>query len=162
MAYHIAQMALQNQPNVTFDIPESWYSNYRIYGYNFLALHGEDILSYVGFPWYGATRSARNYVAMFRRAEKRLIRDRQPKTVAELEACSIVPDYVLIAHFHSEAQWEAADVEHFANGTMAGVSYYGAKRRMVISRPKQTVLFVHPKYGIGMQCSIDLDEIGGN
>jgi hypothetical protein len=160
MAYRIMQMALEHQPNVEFVIPDAWYANFKVYTYNFFAIHGENIRSYVGFPWYGATRAARKYVAMFRLAQKRMIRDMKPQTPDEFEACMIVPDYAILGHFHSGTTWEAPDVEHFVNGAMPGVSQYGAKKVMSISKPRQRLMFVHPKYGVTLRCPIDLDEVG--
>jgi len=160
LAYKVMEMALVDQPNVEFIIPESWYANYKVYSYNFFAMHGENIRSYVGFPWYGATRAARQYVAMFRLAQKRKIRDTNPQTREEFDACMIVPDYALLGHFHSDTTWESPDIEHFVNGSMPGVSSYGARRVMVINKPRQRMMFVHPKYGVTMRLPIDLDEVG--
>ena len=160
MVYRIMEMALSNQPNITWTIPEAWYANFKVYHHNFFTMHGENIRSYVGFPWYGATRAIRKYVAMFRLAQKRKIRDTNPQTRDEFEECLIVPDYALLAHFHSSTTWEAPDVEHFVNGAMPGVSEYGAKKVMVINRPRQRMMFVHGKYGVTMRCPIDLDEVG--
>jgi len=160
MCYRIMQMMLQDQPNIDWIIPESWYVRHNIQGWNFFAIHGEDIRSYAGFPWYGATRDARNYVGMFRLAQRRMIRRASPKTVEELQECMIVPDYALLAHFHTEATWESPDIEHFANGAMPGVSAYGAKRIKKINRSSQRMFFVHPKFGVTMRCPIDLDDIG--
>jgi len=159
LSYRITQMALEHQSNVVFDIPESWYVNFKIYQHIFFAMHGENIRSYVGFPWYGATRAARQYVAMFRLAEKRRIRDRDPQTREEFEDCLIVPDYALLGHFHTTTTWEAPDIEHFANGSMPGVSHYGAKKVMKINKPSQRLFFVYPKYGVTLRCPIDLDEV---
>jgi len=159
MCYKMLEMAFKDQPNIDFIIPESWYTNVKIQGYNFFATHGENIRSYVGFPWYGATRAARKYVAMFRLAQKRKIEREKPQTVEEWESCMIVPDYALLAHFHTEATWAAPDIEHFANGAMPGVSQYGAKNVMVINKPSQRMFFVHPKYGVAFRCPIDLDWI---
>ena len=142
-----------------WNIPETWYSHFRVQGWNFFGIHGEDIRSYVGFPWYGATRAARNYVAMFRLAQRRRLRDNPPKTVEEYQDALIVPDYALLAHFHQKANWEAPDIEIFANGAMPGVSRYSAKDLKVIGTPKQQMMFVHPKYGVGLRCPILLDNI---
>jgi len=159
LAYHIMQMGLAGQPNVTFDIPETWYVNFRVYQHIFFAMHGENIRSYSGFPWYGATRAIRKYVAMFRLTQKRMIRDRDPQTREDWEECMIVPDYALLAHFHSDTTWDAPDIESFVNGSVPGISKYGAKAVMTMNRPRQRMMFVHPKYGVTIRCPIDLDEV---
>jgi len=159
MCYHIMKMMLREQPNIRWIIPESWYVQEAIQGWNFLGMHGEDIRSYVGFPWYGATRNMRQYVGMFRLVQRRRIRREDPQTIEELRECMMVPDYTLLAHFHTEATWEGPDIEHFVNGAMPGVSKYGAKQRTVINRPSQRMFFVHPKYGVTIRCPIDLDDV---
>jgi len=160
LAYHIMKMALEGQPNVTVNISESWYSNFRIYNHVFFAMHGENIRSYAGFPWYGATRAIRKYAAMFRLTQKRMIRDRNPQTREEWEECMIIPDYALLGHFHSDTTWDAPDIESFVNGSVPGISKYGVKNVMVMNRPRQRMMFVHPKYGVTVRLPIDLDEVG--
>lgn len=158
LIYHIAKRALQNK-NIEWDIPETWYSHFRVEGWNFFGMHGEDIRSYVGFPWYGATRAARNYVAMFRLAQKRNLKQNPPTTIEEFQEALIVPDYALLAHFHQKANWEAPDIEIFANGAMPGLSRYSTKRLKTMNTPKQNMMFVHPRYGVGLRCPILLDNI---
>jgi hypothetical protein len=161
LSYQIMMRLLQEQSNISWEIPESWFTLFSIYNYRFLATHGDKgIRSYVGFPWYGATRAAHKYQSMFRVAQQRLLRENQPQTAEEYENCMLVPDYVLMAHFHTLANWEDIDVEILANGTMAGVSHYGAGEKLVISRPSQRMFFVHPKYGVGFRCPIRLEDIG--
>lgn len=159
LVYHIVKRALQNQPNIEWVIPETWYAHFVVQGWNFFGMHGEDIRSYVGFPWYGATRAARNYVAMFRLAQKRNLRRNPPETVEEFQKALIVPDYALLAHFHQKANWEAPDIEIFVNGAMPGLSRYSTKQLKTMNTPKQNMFFVHPRYGVGLRCPILLDDI---
>lgn len=159
LIYHIAKQALKEQTNILWDIPEAWYVRFNVLGWNFFGMHGEDIKSYVKFPWYGATTAARNYVGMFRLAQRRKLRNDPPKTVEEFEKALIVPDYALLAHFHQQANWEAPDIEMFANGAMPGLSRYSAKDLKIIGVPKQNLLFVHPRYGVGLRCPILLDNV---
>ena len=42
LAYKIAEIALKDQENVAFQIPESWYAHFSIYDWNFFAIHGEN------------------------------------------------------------------------------------------------------------------------
>jgi len=159
LIYNIAKLALERQDNIMWNIPGTWYANFEIKGHRFFAIHGEDIISYVGFPWYGATRAARDYVAMFRLVRKRRLRRNPPQSVDEYRDMEIVPDYALLGHFHTQANWEAPDVEMMSNGTMPEVSIYGAKRRKTISRSSQRMFFVHQKYGMAMRCPIILEDI---
>lgn len=161
LIYNVARLALEQQDNIIWDIPDTWYVNFAIKGFRFLGIHGEDIISYVGFPWYGATRAARDYVGMFRLAQRRRLRNSPPQTVEEYTEAMIVPDYALLGHFHTPANWEAPDIELLTNGAMPGVSIYGAKRRKVIGRPSQRMFFVHQKYGMAMRCPIILDDVMG-
>ena len=72
----------------------------------------------------------------------------------------IIPDYALLGHFHSDTTWDAPDIESFVNGSVPGISKYGVKNVMVMNRPRQRMMFVHPKYGVTVRLPIDLDEVG--
>lgn len=158
MIYKCLEYNLRDQSNISWIVPDSWYTLFRIYSYNIFAMHGEDIRSYVGFPWYGADRTIRKYVAMFRAVQKQNLKN-PFNTVEQVLDEMIVPDYAYLAHFHSRTEWEAPDVECFVNGSFPGVSRYGIKQIKALSRPSQWLHFVHRKYGVTSRWPIYLDTI---
>lgn len=158
MSYRYIEALLAQQDNITYDFPETWYSLFDIYGWKFFMAHGEDIRSWAGFPWYGITRFMRDYQAMMHLITRNNIRNEKPETLEDLMPLLMEFDYCLLAHFHQSAMWDDVDVEVMVNGTMAGVSLYGAKRVHKLSRPRQQMFFVHPEHGVTGRYPIYLDR----
>lgn len=57
LLYRILQLELADQDNVTFEIPKSFWALHEVEGHQFLLLHGDNIKSWAGIPWYGIERA---------------------------------------------------------------------------------------------------------
>lgn len=163
LLYHIAEIALSDQPNLKFKSYPTWYFIHDIFTYKFLVLHGEDVMSWAGIPFYGIERLVKDYYMLGGQSTKRILRrlslnDRM--TVAEFLELMQLPDYVCIGHFHNPMLWPIMGVEVLANGAMSGASYFSAKRLHRFASPSQNMFFVHEEHGVGLRLPISLDEIG--
>ena len=60
ICYQMLSGLLSNQPNIKFNIPRSFWAIHKINNFNFLLIHGDNINSYLGMPWYGINRTVAN------------------------------------------------------------------------------------------------------
>ena len=164
LLYHIAEIALSDQPNLKFKSYPAWYFTHDIFTYKFLVLHGEDVMSWAGIPFYGITRLVKDYYMLGGQSTKRILRRlnlSDTMTVAEFLELMQLPDYVCIGHFHNPMLWPIMGVEVLANGAMSGASYFSAKRLHRFTPPSQNMFFVHEEHGVGLRLPICLGEVGG-
>ncbi|MBU0846866.1 hypothetical protein KKH23_06710 [Patescibacteria group bacterium] len=160
--YYAMDKALSAQPNLTFIAPSTWYHIHQIYSYKFLALHGEDALSWAGIPWYGIKRLVQDYGTMAGHITKQRLRQMpmdHTMTVGEFLGLMDFPDYVTIGHFHDPVAWTIMGIGLLANGAMSGASHYSAKNRHNVTPPSQKMWYVHPDHGVRLQMDIDLEEV---
>lgn len=160
LAYYMIQLALKDQANFKINIHEAWYFIDQIFSWKFLGLHGEDVLSWAGIPFYGIERAVKNYYMMLGMVTKESLRNMDPTAslaVDQVLSLLDLPDYVTIGHFHNPMIWNIMGVEVLANGTLAGVSLYGAKKLRRLSKPSQQVFWVHPEHGVSERCPVNLN-----
>lgn len=137
--YRNIQWLLRGHGNVQMDVPVEWWQIREINGHNFCFIHGEDIMRWSGFPWYGQARVVQSYTA-FGQNQGTPFR------------------YFVHGHHHQSLDLSIPIGETFANGSFVGFTRYTTKRlNMAGIRPAQTVLFVHPKVGVTARYRIHLD-----
>ena len=56
LVYLIVEKMLANQPNLTMNIPVSFWTIRQVGGLRFLIMHGDQVKSWMGFPFYGLNR----------------------------------------------------------------------------------------------------------
>jgi len=162
LAYYAIEKAMSAQSNFTMHTHEAWYFIDQIFTWKFLGLHGEDVLSWAGIPFYGIERAVKDYYMMLGMVSLSKIRDLDPMVemaASQFLSMLMLPDYVAIGHFHNKMVWDIMGVEVLGNGTLSGVSLYGTKRRRRLSRPSQNVFWVHPEHGVGERCPINLSKV---
>ena len=162
LCYYIIEKTLKDQPNFTMHNHEAWYFVDEVLGWKFLGLHCEDVLSYVGVPWYGIERAVKDYYMMLGQVSLNNLREMEPTTelaVQQFLSMLKLPDFVTIGHFHNRIAWDVMGVEVLANGALSGASIYSTKRRRRLSRAQQFFFCVHPEHGVGMRCPIDVSKI---
>lgn len=125
--YNNLALLLKDQPNITFQIPLSWWAGTEIKGHNFLVMHGDLIKSWGGIPFYGINRMVAKWIEI-EAAHKRFFR------------------YFIASHFHNWAGIQTAAGENILNASMKGGDEY-ATGLALYSEPKQLLFGVHPKYG---------------
>lgn len=132
--YETLTLLLQNQKNIEFRIPLSPWAGVEIRGWRLLAMHGDDIKSWAGIPFYGINRAADRMLAI-EAVQKRYFQ------------------YFVIAHFHQKGILQWAPGEKIINGSMIGTSEHGVS--IDYAKPLQLLFRIHQKYGKTWELSIN-------
>jgi hypothetical protein len=114
---------------VTFQTPASGDAVVHVYGWRFLATHGDRIGSRGGMGFIGPA-------ATIARGVKR--------TLDYYATLGTVIHWVLMGHFHTRLELERC----FVNGCLPGVTEYAKSGRMIPAPAEQWLLFVHPEKGV--------------
>lgn len=126
--YQILSLLLANQTNVKFHIPQSFWTLYEINGKNFLFLHGDNVNSYSGIPWYGIERTIAKL--------KELLESKDQKF-----------DYICMGHFHNRNILDRVKGELIINGSLIGGNEFSIGKLFTSSLASQHLCGVHHKYG---------------
>jgi len=128
--YKALEASTINQPRIKWHIAtKDWKSIFKIYGYGFLATHGDMIKRIYNSPFYGMTRQAERWANAYRD--------------------KIRLDYVLYSHFHSiNTGMRHNRLEIFVNGSFTTDDTYAEENIGVASVPEQLLFGVHPHFGV--------------
>jgi hypothetical protein len=137
IVYKFIEKTLKNYPEFSWQISESWWQVDKIYNYNFLMFHGDDIRGWQGIPYYGIDRAAKNYREL-------------------LELLGIRYDYMEIGHFHMPSELAGVTTEKFINGCWPGGTIYSMKGLGAANTPIQKLFAVHPRQGVTYRYPIRL------
>lgn len=137
--YKYIETKLQNQERIKFDIPLAWWRVIEIQGYKFLLLHGDDIRSWNGLPYYGIDRADARWTTL-------------------LSAYEIYFDYILMGHFHAQTELPRVRGEKIINGAWPGGSVYALKSLVTAGRPSQKLFAVHREHGKTWSFNLFLDK----
>lgn len=162
LMHHLAKAQLGAQPNLKYVVHDSWYFLDTIYGFKFLGLHGDDCRGWAGVPFYGIQRMIKDYSMLGSMATKQALRRMRMSdtmTVEDVLEMLHMPDYACLGHFHTPMLWALMGIDILANGAMCGSSVYSAKRLHTATPPRQKMLFIHPKHGVGLRLDIDLKDV---
>ena len=135
LVYQMIAMFLQKQKNVTFHIPESFWTVRDVLGTRFLLMHGDGNQSWSGFPWYGIERSIGKMRTML--------------------GNDMPFDRVALGHYHDPVDTERWSV----NGNFKGGDEFSIGKLYSSCRPSQTLLYVHPENGVVGTERIYLDKL---
>jgi hypothetical protein len=135
---HIEALLRNYQDRIKFNIPQSWWYVDEIQGWNFLLLHGDDIRSWNGLPYYGIDRADAKWSQL-------------------LNANGIQFDYMEMGHFHAPTELPRIRGEKFINGCWPGGSILALKSLVTSSRPCQRLFAVHPERGVAWRYPIWLE-----
>lgn len=124
--------------NVNFIIPRSFFMTTVINENRCVLLHGDDIRSWMGRPYYGIDRAARNFTQLMRTIEHDF-------------------NYFMLAHFHESAELQNANGEILINGSFIGGGEYSIGRMGVCAPPRQLV-FGMGKAGMSFSYKIGFRE----
>ena len=139
MVYKLLERHFEDNPNITFAIPESNEVLYRVYNKRFLAMHGDMLGVRGGDGIIGALG---------------------PITRGEIKvrgsAINVLSDYdmLLMGHWHQPLWLPRVIV---ANSLVGYNEYAKNALRAPFSVPSQPLFFVHPKYGITSRWEIYLE-----
>ena len=121
--------SISKYDRITWQITKSWWQIDKIYDYNFLMFHGDDIRSWQGIPYYGIDRAAKNYREL-------------------LELMGLSYNYLELGHFHVPSELSGVTTEKFVNGCWPGGSLYSMKGLVTANYPVQKLFAVHPTQGV--------------
>ena len=124
LVYYMLKMRLERNPKVYLELPDSWFKVVEIMGWNFLLAHGDDILSWLGIPWYGLQRSKWKMQELL-----------QPERV----------DYYVVGDKHTAGDVIASNL--IMNGCWPGGSEFSLKNLQVGGAPVQLFFGVDTTYG---------------
>lgn len=162
LMHYLAKTKLGAQPNLSYNIYDTWYFLDAIYGFKFLGLHGDDCRGWAGVPFYGIQRMIKDYSMLGSMATKQALRRMQMSdtmTVEQVLEMLHMPDYACLGHFHTPMLWTLMGIEVLGNGAMCGSSVYSAKRLHTATPPSQRMFFVHRDHGVGIRIPLDLSEV---
>ena len=131
---------LKDCPNIKWNIPKSWWMVVPIKGWKFYLTHGDDLVRYMGVPWYSLERM-------------------DGKVTLMLQEQDIKFDYIVMGHHHQSIQWDRPWGERIVNGSFSAGNPFAAKKLQLSTRPTQTMFGVHPEHGISWRYLIRLDRI---
>jgi hypothetical protein len=136
LVYHYCREKLRQFKNVEFNISESWYMIVQKFGWKFLLVHGDDVRSWMGVPYYGLERSESRY--------QKMLSDYQSGF-----------HYFCCGHHHQEATIKS---RIFMNGNWVGGSELSIKVLQVANPPTQLLFSVHPQFGVTWERNIQLQN----
>ena len=130
ICYKFIEASFRNNQRVVFDVPKTWWMNKKIRNHNFLSLHGDEIK--------GGIKGVEDAAEKISHINK------------------IIPDYVLIGHFHNSADYSTNFGRVIANGSWVGGDIFSLKNLRKGSKPEQKIFGIHDKRGITWSYNIDL------
>lgn len=135
--YHLLRLELADQENITFDIPKSFWHLVEVEGHTFLLLHGDNIKSWNGIPWYGIERAMLRLTTLLA-SQRRFF------------------DYACVAHFHNAGALDRVNGELILNGSLPGGNEFSIGALFASTMPRQVIFGVHPEHGKTWSYGIDL------
>lgn len=136
--YQYLAMFLAVNSRIKCCFPKSFFHIKRIYDWNFLMMHGDNIKSWMRIPWYGIER------AMWR-------------LDSLLGGQDIKVQYRIIAHFHNTGELDRAPGETIINGSVRGGSEHSLISCFEFDRPTQLFFGVHKEIGMTWRYPLRLD-----
>jgi len=143
MLYQWISVFCKNQKNIEFHIPKSFMTTVKVCNRNLLLSHGDFINGAgSGTAISKGINNMRN-VLQFRKGLQEEIGNLRNEYAA-------LPDYfdsVLIGHFHRIDEIDIGTGAIHICGCMKGGDEFAMQRVQAINKPRQLVLYYHPKYG---------------
>lgn len=140
--YNTLAQLLQNQPNVSFNIPLSFWAIVEIQGWKFLVMHGDLIKSWGSIPFYGINREVSKWIKI--QASQK-----------------VFFNYTVMSHFHTFAMLQSPTGEDILNGSLKGGDEYAAGLGLY-NDPVQILFGVHKRYGKTWQLPLNAKHAEDN
>ena len=144
MLYQWVSVFCQNQKNIEFHIPKTFMTTINVCNRNILLAHGDFING--GGSGTSINRGVSNMrnVLSFRKGLKEEINNIQDNS---LESVPDNYDSALLGHFHRIDEIDIGTGAVHICGCMKGGDEFAMQRVQSINKPRQIVLYYHPKYG---------------
>jgi len=126
LTYSMMNLILRDQPKIETHLSNTFYAAFKVFDWFFFGIHGDELKSYYGLPYYAVDRTHKRWENMLGR----------------------VIHFFLIAHHHQCALLPSANGgKKIMNGAWVGANNL-TKNIQQASLPAQQLLFVHPEEGI--------------
>lgn len=139
VCYQMMSSLLANQKNIKCTIPKSFWHIHEINGHQFLVIHGDNINSSLGIPWYGIQRTVANL--------KELLAAKNQKF-----------DYIVLGHFHNYGLLDRVKGELIVNGSIIGGNEFSVGKMFTSSEACQHFCGVHAKRGMTFRYKINIQH----
>jgi len=139
--YQFLGLFLANNPRIKCNFPKSFFIVKNVRDWTFLLIHGDNIRSWMGIPWYGIERM------MWKLGD--LLKDK-----------GININYRVLGHFHNTGELDRAFGELVVNGSMIGGTEYSLMSMGEFNRPTQLFFGVHTEIGMTWRYPLRLDLEG--
>ena len=146
MLYQWIAAFCRNQTNIEFHIPKTFSTTIEVANRQIFLTHG-DFINGAG-SGTAITKGVLNMrnVLQFRRGLEDEIRNLEIKNL-EQSGISTYFDTVLMGHFHRIDEIDIGTGAIHLCGCMKGGDEFAMQRVQAINKPRQLVLYYHPKYG---------------
>jgi hypothetical protein len=146
MLYQWIAAFCRNQDNIEFHIPKTFSTTIEVANRQIFLTHG-DFINGAG-SGTAITKGVLNMrnVLQFRRGLEDEIRNLEIKNL-EQSGMSTYFDTVLMGHFHRIDEIDIGTGAIHLCGCMKGGDEFAMQRVQAINKPRQLVLYYHPKYG---------------
>jgi len=144
MLYQWISVFCQDQKNIEFHIPKTFMTTINVCNRNILLAHGDFING--GGSGTSINRGVSNMrnVLSFRKGLKEELNHIQDNS---LESIPDNYDSALLGHFHRIDEIDIGTGAVHICGCMKGGDEFAMQRVQAINKPRQLVLYYHPKYG---------------
>jgi len=140
VCYQMLSALLANQKNVSFKIPKSFWAIHEVNKHKFLIIHGDNINSSLGIPWYGIQRMVANLKELLASKEKYF-------------------DYIMLGHFHNYGLLDRVKGELIINGSLIGGNEYSVGKMFTSSEACQHFCGVHHKKGMTFRYKVNVQHV---
>lgn len=140
VCYQMLSALLAKQKNVKCTIPKSFWHIHTVNNHNFLLIHGDNINSSLGIPWYGIQRMVANLKELLASKDQHF-------------------DYIMLGHFHNYGLLDRVKGELIINGSLIGGNEYSVGKMFTSSEACQHFCGVHPKRGMTFRYKINVQHI---
>jgi hypothetical protein len=128
MAYKLAQVALRDQSNITFEFPDAYGVLFDVAGRTCFLGHGHFLKQQLSIPALGVHRFMTALGSTLAAAMKKL-------------------EIVFLGHFHNSAKVEQGGVRTFINSSLIGTQEYGFHHSGKVNVPGQDAYMIDRQLG---------------
>ena len=131
-AYQYLSMFLAEEikvGKVVCKFPTSFWTTHDVLGWNWLILHGDNIKSWMGIPWYGIIRTTHRLKEMLAVKNENF-------------------EYMAIGHFHNQGTLDMMKGRRIINGSVIGGNEYSMGAMFTTSEASQFFCGIHKDEGI--------------
>lgn len=141
LCYQYMSMFLSDQKNVKFKIPTSFWTTHEVKDHTWLLMHGDNINTWAGIPWYGINRTVTQLKELLEAKNQRF-------------------EYIALGHFHNRGILDRVRGELMINGSVIGGNEYSIGKMFTTNEACQSLFGVH-KDGVTFNYKIRLQNLNG-